>query len=810
MTMMMATITTIHKTLLLLVLLLGGSAWANKDNTYYPPGKSNPNVNDRMYWQDSLDVLQDLSQFYKLYVKFENCAYSPFGVPSNNDENLDYEQYWYMGSTQVFRANVAFSLYGVLKGSRDKGCAEATFINSFFTRYGVQTFIEAMRMNGYLGGDYYNNNNNNGNNNNNNQNDYQNDLFYAGGNGMPGFTSVCTREIEDDGYEAEAYQYGNGYGVVVNGTGGSLRFPNALSYTLGCYDGAFRLEAFTGATCSRNQFSSAIASLDSATNKLHHMGCAEIYNADKTSYTLSMDDDFWNDDNGQGGNYFDEDEADNLPTIYYPLDLLKYSDSCSKHLYPDQCPDPYGRLDTYLDRLYRGTRLVVYNETDRAGLIKSSPSLLLLIGSVMLLLVKAFYDLKTRAGKDGISRFLLKYFGRGGNDTVEDNYSEEPKDGIMSSDASAASEKSKDASEASSDPSAGRLFVVIGTGAVLAIGAGLSAAGEGIRKGAIATGTAVKEFFIWLGPALKEAVSRGATATATAANDAAVATAEGVSRTATWTADGITNVASYTAEGVVNTAVAAKDGVVNTAAATSDGIAYAANSTVDGIAYAATSTVAVGEMAVVATIDPHRPVSVNDPNEEFPVGTRIILQELVKAAHLNDRHGSVSAITTGASGSEKRYLILLDVEDPDFPNLKVKQKNIRIEKEATPAPSLDPSASEQSEKSYSGMIMGPPRMSPTQNLPPKPVAPTPAAPVETPAEPSPPAAVPAPAELPVRSPTENFVQKSNIEVEGKFVDKESDEVQERLKALKSPKEASEPRSKTKKRGLFGFRRNSKK
>jgi hypothetical protein len=48
---------------------------SEKDNNYYPPGYSNPNVNQEMYWRDSVNVLQDLSSFSKLYVKFHSCAY---------------------------------------------------------------------------------------------------------------------------------------------------------------------------------------------------------------------------------------------------------------------------------------------------------------------------------------------------------------------------------------------------------------------------------------------------------------------------------------------------------------------------------------------------------------------------------------------------------------------------------------------------------------------------------------------------------------------------------------------------------------
>jgi hypothetical protein len=50
---------------------------SEKDNNYYPPGYSNPNVNKAMYWRDSVNVLQDLSSFDKLYVKYHSCAYVP-------------------------------------------------------------------------------------------------------------------------------------------------------------------------------------------------------------------------------------------------------------------------------------------------------------------------------------------------------------------------------------------------------------------------------------------------------------------------------------------------------------------------------------------------------------------------------------------------------------------------------------------------------------------------------------------------------------------------------------------------------------
>lgn len=50
------------------------SVYADKDSSYYPPGMYNSNVEEKMYWKEGINVLQDLSQFDKLYVQFYSCA----------------------------------------------------------------------------------------------------------------------------------------------------------------------------------------------------------------------------------------------------------------------------------------------------------------------------------------------------------------------------------------------------------------------------------------------------------------------------------------------------------------------------------------------------------------------------------------------------------------------------------------------------------------------------------------------------------------------------------------------------------------
>ena len=56
------------------LLLAASTAWASKDSDYYFPGFSNPLTRHKMYWKDSINVLQDLDQFKALYIKYHHCV----------------------------------------------------------------------------------------------------------------------------------------------------------------------------------------------------------------------------------------------------------------------------------------------------------------------------------------------------------------------------------------------------------------------------------------------------------------------------------------------------------------------------------------------------------------------------------------------------------------------------------------------------------------------------------------------------------------------------------------------------------------
>jgi len=137
-------------------LLLGESAGATKDDSYYASGFVNPNVEEAMYWKDSGDILQNLSQFSSLYVVFHQCAWTSMKYDNDGGNNGDggddgeddETDYWYMDIVPPMGANVAFSLYGSLEGDTFSGCGKNTFISTFYTNQGFNAFVDAMYLAG--------------------------------------------------------------------------------------------------------------------------------------------------------------------------------------------------------------------------------------------------------------------------------------------------------------------------------------------------------------------------------------------------------------------------------------------------------------------------------------------------------------------------------------------------------------------------------------------------------------------------------------------------------------------------------------
>ena len=203
-----------------------GKARAVKDDSYYNANSGNPNVDLKMYWKDAENVMQDLSKFSALFVEFHTCVWSWMKY-ADTDDDIDENDYWYMGSVPPMGANVAFSLYGALKGQTFKGCSESTFINSFYT------------MNGF--------------------NDFATSMYYTGRSGFSGYTG----NQDDDSYISAQCQ--SGYGVGCDSSGG------------------FAMYQYSGSECDPQNIVAVSDDFSSLNSAMEEAQCVKIY--DRNSYS---------------------------------------------------------------------------------------------------------------------------------------------------------------------------------------------------------------------------------------------------------------------------------------------------------------------------------------------------------------------------------------------------------------------------------------------------------------------------------------------------------------------------------------------
>jgi len=322
---------------LLSVALMASVSVASKDSDYYPPGMQNHNVKKQMYWKDSINVLQDLDQFESLYIQYHGCVWSKYGsrygkgqdydeqgAQQNQDDDDngegdgdanggdgDYdngcggwggEYFWYMGRTQCFKANVAYSLYGIMK-EKSKAvdgspCQEATYINSFFTTFGVESFSGPLGM------------------------------------GTDDANSQCTSEQPEDYEEVENYSYYQADDDYLDDNFYFYNWEAYMSYGTGCSaEGTFVKDSYQGAFCKGRKYVETLDTLDDVNANLEAIQCTQIYSSENDQGYNAQD---YTDDDS----YFDFDQMD-------AIELLAFSKSCSLRQYPHDCPDPYGLKSVY-------------------------------------------------------------------------------------------------------------------------------------------------------------------------------------------------------------------------------------------------------------------------------------------------------------------------------------------------------------------------------------------------------------------------------------------------------------------------------
>lgn len=244
------------------------------------------------YEKNAASVVRNLMNgdtYDKIYLKYHRCVWSEYG-----DGTDDYDgdngcagdgngNYWYMGRTPCYRANVAYSLYGVPKGESVSGspCNHRHYINTFFTTHGVENFAYSLGID-------------------------------------PGdATNQCT--VKDHGGDDDA-----GRRDLADSSHYML-YPDYTSYTTSCgADGSFVRSLFQGAYCSDPSTATKWDELQDFNTVMSSMKCMEIYDGAAS-----------NDDQAQEQN----NNADGASGIY---GILSYSESCSPLEYPHGCPDPFG------------------------------------------------------------------------------------------------------------------------------------------------------------------------------------------------------------------------------------------------------------------------------------------------------------------------------------------------------------------------------------------------------------------------------------------------------------------------------------
>ena len=183
-----------------------------------------------MYWKDTDNILQDLSSFSALYVRFHQCAWTWNQRHNEDDGGGEENDYWYMGKIPSMEANVAFSLYGQLNGQGTfPGCNSLTFINSFYTTTGYTAFSKA--------------------------------LYYAGGSGFSSSSSGVSYGAECQG----------GYGVGCDTSGG------------------FAVHQYSSSICDPANMTKTTNTLSSLNSAMKNVQCSQIYSKSKSygSYSSS-------------------------------------------------------------------------------------------------------------------------------------------------------------------------------------------------------------------------------------------------------------------------------------------------------------------------------------------------------------------------------------------------------------------------------------------------------------------------------------------------------------------------------------------
>jgi hypothetical protein len=250
------------------------------------------------YWIDAMDIVDDLDSYDKLWIKPHSCVWSECAVDDTDDgymgDNRDGDEQWYQYRTQGFCANAAYSLYGKKKGQAGfTSCSRGHFINSFFTYGGADTLLKSIGESPVV---YtYNDDDNNG-----------DDDGYSS-------TNAACNEIEYEPTDDFTMPSDDGADDDDDNAGSGSNDNDGYSGTLGCGpNGEYVVAAFQSESCDGNYFAGIADEFKDYNRQHNSIGCHKIYNGNAVS-------------------------TENV------MMLLNNSWSCDLRLYPNGCPDPYGK-----------------------------------------------------------------------------------------------------------------------------------------------------------------------------------------------------------------------------------------------------------------------------------------------------------------------------------------------------------------------------------------------------------------------------------------------------------------------------------
>lgn len=332
--------------------------------------------------KSSYTLLKNIQLFDRIYVSYQNCAWSPqilsidddedgnndnvcqSNTNNNNNNNNDRknsrtlngdenedkynQEYWYMtlsSNDDCYQSNVAYTLYGTLKTSNttndsQQSCDKNTFINTYYTN--VKTFIQLMESVGIVSTDsiLYNNN--------------------------PISSTCISDEYSNDDQANNDENIGHNQNI----------YKNLKSYGIGCNNAKhFVYNTYQGKYCNKNNVIETVDKLQGLNDVLHKdVQCILIYDTtiqEKATNAVS--------------NYNNNQHDQQLDDVIYSetLQMLQYSSICNiQELGSNQCPDPYG----YLKQLNRAQSVSMMSYGTKANNLKHFLSWLLLVAGILFIL----------------------------------------------------------------------------------------------------------------------------------------------------------------------------------------------------------------------------------------------------------------------------------------------------------------------------------------------------------------------------------------------------------------------------------------